>query len=85
MSKGFRSAGRKLKRVGKDALSIATLGTSNYIDNVLHPDLPKQPGAPDPAPIADDEEVARANKRKAARRSKAGRAGTVLTEGGSLG
>lgn len=77
--------GKKIERAGKDWLSIGTLGASNYIGKALNPNQPEPPDAPEVAPVADDKAVSLANKRKAARRRAGGRAGTVLTEGTTLG
>jgi hypothetical protein len=76
---------KKIERIGKDALSVATLGTSNYISKTLNPDMPDLPAAPEVAPVADDQAISLANKRKSAKRRTAGRAGTILTEGSKLG
>ena len=77
--------GKKVKRIAKDALSVFTGGASNYIDKKLNPDLPAQPGTPT-APVADEEALLKANRRALARKfAKRGRAGTMLTEGTSLG
>jgi hypothetical protein len=75
---------RELERIGSDTLSVATLGASNYIDKKLNPNLPK-PEEVKVAPVADDQALSVANKRKAARRRAGGRAGTILTEGSKLG
>ena len=77
--------GKKIERAGKDMLSVATLGASNYIDKKLNPDLPDLPEEPEKAPVADDAVLKIANKRKAAKRRSGGRAGTILTEGSTLG
>lgn len=76
--------GKKVKRMSKDALSVTTLGVSNYVDKKLNPDMP-DPEEPKVAPVADDSAIDLANKRKAAKRKTAGRVGTILTEGNSLG
>ena len=76
---------KEIKRVAKDSLSVVTLGASNYVDKALNPNLPKPPDAPEVAPVADDQALGLANKRKAAKRRMGGRAGTVLTEGSTLG
>lgn len=76
---------KKIKRAGKDALSVVTLGASNYIDKTLNPDMPSLPDEPEAAPVADDQAVSLANKRKASKRRAGGRAGTILTEGTTLG
>ncbi|MDC0600122.1 hypothetical protein OAO65_02310 [Flavobacteriales bacterium] len=75
---------KDIKRAGKDALSVATLGASNYVDKTLNPDIPTIE-EPDAAPVADDQAISLANKRKAAKRRQGGRAGTILTEGSKLG
>lgn len=74
----------ELERIGKDTLSVATLGASNYIDKTLNPNIPK-PEEVKLAPVADDKAISLANKRKAAKRRAGGRAGTILTEGSTLG
>ena len=76
---------KEIKRIGKDTLSVSTLGASNYLDKTLNPNLPKLPDAPEAAPVADEQAVSLANKRKAAKRRAGGRAGTILTEGSTLG
>ena len=77
--------GDEVKRQTKDLASVFTLGTSNYLEKTLNPDLPGLPGEPEVAPVADDEALKLANRRKAARRRSGGRAGTLLTEGSVLG
>jgi len=77
--------GKKVKRIAKDYLSIQTLGLSNVIDKKLNPDLPEQPTIPT-APVADEEALQKANRRALSRkRAGRGRAGTLLSEGTSLG
>lgn len=75
----------EVKRGAKDVVSVATLGASNYLEKTLNPNLPGLPGEPEVAPVADDEALRLENRRKAARRRSGGRAGTLLTEGSTLG
>lgn len=75
----------EVKRVSKDTLNVMTLGTSGYIDKTLNPELPGLPKKPEVAPVADDAATRLENRRKAARRRSGGRAGTILTEGSTLG
>lgn len=78
---------KEVKRQTKDLTSVMTLGASNrgeqFVDD-LTPDLPTA-GEPEVAPVADDDALSLANKRKAAKRRRGGRAGTILTEGSTLG
>lgn len=76
--------GKELERITKDTVSLMSLGATNYASKTLNPDLPK-PDEPDVAPVADDEATKRAARRKASMRSRAGRAGTMLTEESTLG
>ena len=76
---------KELERVASDALSVVTLGASNYIDKALNPNLPEPPAEPEKAPVADDAALKLSNKRKSSRRRAGGRAGTILTEGSTLG
>lgn len=76
---------KKIKRVGA---VIATGGISEAAraaSKALTPDLPDLPDAPEIAPVADDESLKIANRRKSAKRRSGGRAGTILTEGSNLG
>ena len=77
--------GGKIKRAMKDVASVVTLGASNTAEQMLNPDMPSLPDAPELAPVADDEAISLANKRKQSKRRQGGRAGTILTEGTSLG
>jgi hypothetical protein len=77
--------GKEIERATKDVASVATLGKSNYIKNKLMPDTPDLPDEPEGAPVADDDAIKTANRRKAAKRRSGGRAGTILTEGSKLG
>ena len=77
--------GKKIKRV---STAIATGGLSEVAKagkDALTPDLPEGPDTPEIAPVADDEALKIANRRKAAKRRSGGRAGTILTEGSTLG
>ncbi len=78
---------KEIKRQAKDAASVITLGASNKAEQELEkltPDIPK-PEEVEPAPVADDASLKIANRRKAAKRRSGGRAGTVLTEGSTIG
>ena len=75
---------KEIKRQAKDTVSVMTLGASNKAGQVLNPNIP-QPEDPKVAPVADDEASKMANRRKAAKRRAGGRAGTILTEGSTLG
>ena len=77
--------GKAIKRAGKDILSLTPAGQGvKMADEVLNPDVPTIE-EPDVAPVADDQAISLANKRKAAKRRQGGRAGTILTEGSKLG
>ena len=77
--------GKQIEKAAKSTLNVMTLGASDAIGDALNPDLPKLPDAPEVAPVADDQAIGLANKRKASKRRKGGRAGTMLTEGSTLG
>ena len=87
--------GKKIKSAAKGLLSFHTGGLSTAAEETgkavgrqldkLNPDLPEQPNVLT-APVADDQALQKANKRALARkRSKRGRAGTMLTEESTLG
>lgn len=78
---------KEIKRQAKDAASVISLGATNRAEQAvdeLMPDIP-QPEEVKLAPIADDESLKLANRRKAAKRRSGGRVGTLLTEGSTLG
>ncbi len=77
--------GKKVKKFAKRSLSVATFGVSNYIDKKLNQKPPEVPGAPDPAPVPDDEQALIENRRRMARRPKGGRSSTILSEDTKLG
>lgn len=80
--------GSKFDKLVGGALSIATLGASDIVKGALIPPKSKLPAmapATETAPVADDEALKKAAERKASRRKKAGRAGTMLTEESNLG
>jgi hypothetical protein len=66
-------------------LNLGTLGMSNKVKNYLDPTIPPPPGAPAVAPVADDKAIQVANRRRMAGRASKGRAGTMLTQGDTLG
>lgn len=70
--------------MGSKVDKFLTAGLVRETKRALDTTLP-QPTEPEAAPVPDDEELARAARRKEARRAKAGRAGTLLTEGSTLG
>lgn len=76
--------GKKIERIAKDFTSVISGGASNKVRQTLNPDVP-QPEETQVAPVVDDKAVRVANRRKAARRAAGGRAGTVLTQGDTLG
>lgn len=65
--------------------AAAAVAGGKAIKNLLTPEIPKLPDEPEMAPVADDQVLSLANKRKAAKRRSGGRAGTILTEGSTLG
>lgn len=77
--------GKKVKKGLKTATNIVTLGATNKVSKMLNPDIPQPPGAPDPAPVADDTITSIANQREMARRRKGGRGSTILSESNKLG
>ena len=78
---------KEVKRGAKDLTSVVTLGASNRAEQLIDDLTPDIPTAEEPelAPVADDDALSLANKRKAAKRRRGGRAGTILTEGSTLG
>ena len=78
-----------IKKIGKKALSIGTLGASDMLENIINPKKPKQPKIPEPEviPIADEAGQRKARRRSiAAQQARHGRSSTILTsEKESLG
>ena len=77
--------GKKVTKFAKRALSVGTLGVSNYVDKKMNPDVPQPPDAPEAAPVADDQASVISNQREMARRRKGGRGSTILSESSKLG
>jgi hypothetical protein len=77
--------GKKVTKVFKKGLNVATLGISGKLSKLLNPDVPQPPDAPDPAPVADDQASLISNERAMARRRKGGRGSTILSESSKLG
>jgi hypothetical protein len=74
--------GFSLKKLGRGALAIGTLGGSEVLNNVLNPKKPKQPNLPEPEvmPMVDEASQRKARRRSiAAQRARHGRASTILT------
>ena len=81
--------GKKVKKGLSTVTNVITLGGYNKakkeIKKLTDPEMPEAAKAPETAPVADDAAVRTANRRRAAARAKSGRAGTLLTEGNTLG
>lgn len=73
---------------GNKSKTINTVNVNPSLDNIVYDKLNPNTAKPirdKNAPVVNDESTLLENKRKAARRRAGGRAGTILTEGSTLG
>lgn len=76
--------GRKIEKGFNKYANFNSFGVVGKTKDFFDPKLPTPPETP-VAPVVDDETTQTANRRKMARRSMKGRAGTVLTQSDTLG
>lgn len=76
--------GRKIEKGLNKYMNFNSFGVVGKTKKFFDPKLPTPPETP-VAPVVDDEAAQITNRRKMAKRSQKGRAGTVLTQSDTLG